>query len=365
MAYYTIEKRMRADGTARYRCTVGIKEKGKVVYRENKTFSKQQAAKSWGTKRVSHIEEHGTPNSNDINNISLRDLLSRYINDPNLGQKAGRTKKYVLNMLIDSDIAGINLSELSTHHIIEHCRLRAAAGAGPATVSHDVSYLRSVLETAKPVYGIDITDITAVSARMQLVQMGLVGKSNRRTRRPVGDELNKLEAGLKERSEKRQAHIPFVDILNFSILSCMRVSEICNILWSDVDDDQHAVLVRNRKDPRKKDGNHMSVPLLGEAWEILSRQDKSNERVFPYNPRSVSAGFQRVRDQIGIKDLRYHDLRREGASRLLEQGFALEEVAKVTGHRNLQTLWQIYISIFPNSLHEKFDSLTKKNEKTN
>lgn len=49
MAYYSIEKRQRADGTLRYRCTVGVKkEAGKYVYRENRTFSKQAHAKTWG-----------------------------------------------------------------------------------------------------------------------------------------------------------------------------------------------------------------------------------------------------------------------------------------------------------------------------
>ncbi|SQC20862.1 integrase [Klebsiella pneumoniae] len=45
MAYYSIEKRQRADGTLRYRCTVGVKEGGKYIYRENRTFSKQAHAK--------------------------------------------------------------------------------------------------------------------------------------------------------------------------------------------------------------------------------------------------------------------------------------------------------------------------------
>ncbi|MCO6550334.1 MAG: hypothetical protein J6580_06600 [Gilliamella sp.] len=56
MAHYIIEKRIRADGTPRYRCTVVIKEKTKVIYRESKTFSKQQIAKTWGTNQVSKIE---------------------------------------------------------------------------------------------------------------------------------------------------------------------------------------------------------------------------------------------------------------------------------------------------------------------
>ncbi|MEI4920743.1 site-specific integrase, partial [Klebsiella pneumoniae] len=46
MAFFTIEKRLRSDGTARYRCTVAVKQNGKYVHRENKTFSKNTLAKS-------------------------------------------------------------------------------------------------------------------------------------------------------------------------------------------------------------------------------------------------------------------------------------------------------------------------------
>ncbi|MFM2531218.1 tyrosine-type recombinase/integrase, partial [Escherichia coli] len=106
---------------------------------------------------------------------------------------------------------------------------------------------------------------------------------------------------------------------------------------------------RDRKDPRKKEGNHMKVALLGEAWDIVQRQPKKSEFIFPYNSTSVTAGFQRVRSKLGIKDLRYHDLRREGASRLFEAGFSIEEVAQVTGHRSLNVLWQVYTELYPKS----------------
>lgn len=82
----------------------------------------------------------------------------------------------------------------------------------------------------------------------------------------------------------------------------------------------------------------MLVPLLGEAWDIAMRQPRGGEFIFPYNSTSVTAGFQRVRTALGIEDLRYHDLRREGASRLFEAGFSIEEVAQVTGHRSLNIL---------------------------
>lgn len=360
MAYYSIEKRPRADGTVRYRCTVGIKQKGKCIYRENRTFGKHAHAKTWGAGRVAELEQNGVPTNDDASQITVRDLIQKYADDPNLGGKAGRTKKYVLNMLIDCDVASHKLSDLTVAHIIEHCRYRNQAGAGPVTVSQDLSYLSGVLSSAKPVYGINYTVNPAAEARPRLIEMGLVGKSNRRSRRPVGDELDRLIVGLQKRSDDRSAKIPYVDILNFSVLTCMRIGEVCGLLWDDLDVKQRAVMVRNRKDPRKKAGNHMWVPLLGDAWDIVQRQPRTNTRVFPYNPRSVSAGFQRVRNALGIQDLRYHDMRREGASRLFEAGFSIEEVAQVTGHRSLNVLWQVYTELYPKSLHDKYEQLKAK-----
>lgn len=360
MAYYTIDKRTKADGTLRYRCMVSIKEKGVRIYNESRTFTKQAHAKTWGIKRVLELEQNGAPDPNNIKILTLGELIFKYINDKNLGGLAGRTKRYVLNMLLDSDIAKLSLDELSINHIIDHCRHRNATGASPSTVSHDVSYLASVLKSAKPIYGIDYTSNAAYEARPLLLQMGLIGKSKRRSRRPIEDELNKLRDGLQKRCEHRESKIPFIDIMDFSILTCMRIGEICKILWEDIDAENRSVIVRDRKDPRKKSGNHMAVPLLGQAWNILQQQPRIAERIFPYNSRSVTAGFQRVRNELGIADLRYHDLRREGASRLFEAGFSIEEVAQVTGHRSLNILWQVYTELYPKSLHEKFANLSKK-----
>lgn len=99
----------------------------------------------------------------------------------------------------------------------------------------------------------------------------------------------------------------------------------------------------------------MIVPLLAGSFDIVMRQPTSDDLIFPYNATSVTAGFQRVRNELGITDLRYHDLRREGASRLFEKGYSIEEVAQVTGHRNLNILWQVYTQLFPHKLHDKFN----------
>lgn len=355
MAFYVIDARKRADGTPRYKCTVRVKQKGKIVYSDHRTFTKQAPAEAWGKVRVAEIESHGFE-APAAKAVTLGEVMARAMGDHNIDASIGRSKRYCLKLLADCELANVPIDELKPHHIIEHCKLRRSSGTGPATVAIDVSVIRWLLRIARSNFGYDVSQVAVIDAYDALYTQDLIAKSAKRSRRPTSIEIDKLKEGLAARSQQRTAHIPYVDLLDFSILSCMRVGEVCKIEWADVDDEQKAVIVRDRKDPRKKTGNHMLVPLLGGAWEILQKQPKGDARVFPYNERSVTAGFQRVRNELGITDLRYHDLRREGASRLFEKGYSIDEVAQVTGHRNINTLWQVYTELFPKRLHDKDNS---------
>ena len=188
----------------------------------------------------------------------------------------------------------------------------------------------------------------------------MIATSQKRSRRPTSEEISQLLSALEARAASSYKGIPFHRIFLFSILSCMRIGEVTSLRWDDIDEKQKAILVRDRKHPRKKIGNHMYVALLGEAWDIVQEQPKTSDLIFPFKQKRISIVFGEERNKLGIKDLRYHDLRREGASRLFEAGFVIEEVAQVTGHRSLKTLWQIYTELYPRSLHDRFRELQEK-----
>lgn len=353
MASYSIETRKLQNGESRFKATVTAKKDQKIIYRKSKTFKKKDLARAWGKLRVQEIE--GEPFKKK-NTASIAELIDLYISDPDLWSNTGRTKRYVLRLLRDCEIAKIQSDSLTTSHLIQHCRDRRGAGAGPSTIYHDIAYLRSVMKKAEPVFNIHANYQVFEESVPVLLDMHLIGKSQRRTRRPTELELEKLREGLQQRQEASAngtTRIPFTDILEFSILTCMRIGEVCKIKWDDLNTEHKTVLVRDRKDPRKKDGNNMIVPLLAGSFDIAMKQPRMSDRIFPYNSRSVSAGFQRVRNSLGIEDLRYHDLRREGVSRLFELGYSIEEVAQVSGHRNLNILWNVYTQLHPHRLHNR------------
>jgi len=131
----------------------------------------------------------------------------------------------------------------------------------------------------------------------------------------------------------------------------MRRGELCRITWRDLDQRSKMLNIRDRKDPKKKQGNDGEIPLLGRALEILKRQPKTDARIFPCDAYRVGRNFNLLAKFAKLSNLHFHDLRHEGITRLFEQGYAIDEVALVSGHTKWETL-RDYTHITADSLHK-------------
>jgi len=61
---------------------------------------------------------------------------------------------------------------------------------------------------------------------------------------------------------------------------------------------------------------------------------------------------------VGIHDFRFHDLRHEAVSRLVEAGLSDQEVSSISGHKSMQMLKR-YTHLRAEDLVEKLDKLEK------
>jgi integrase len=68
--------------------------------------------------------------------------------------------------------------------------------------------------------------------------------------------------------------------------------------------------------------------------------------------KSVGVAFRRACKELKIRDLRFHDLRHEATSRLLEANLTIEKVALVTGNKDWKMLRR-YTNLRPEILHGK------------
>ena len=286
---------------------------------------------------------------------TFADLVDLHIADMSeVGRAPGRFKDATLSML-KRRLGKHGMGELDRDRLVKFGRQRAAEGAGPVTLSMDIGAIKLVMQHAAAVHGLPVMIEPVELARIALKRLGLVGKSNERDRRPTDEELSRLTAHWE--ANDRQL-IPMSRIVKFAVATAMRQEEICRVTWSDLMDRTKMLLIRDRKDPRQKKGNDQRIPLLKvsgyDAVALIEEQRSiranDDERIFPYNHKSVSTRFTQTCQDLGINDLHFHDLRHEGTSRLFEAGFQIHQVALVTGHKDWKMLRR-YTHLKPEALH--------------
>lgn len=329
-----------------------VRRKGRYV---SGSFRRQRDAEEWALEAERSIDRGLTPRVVDAKDVkTFADIIDLHINDmEEVGKPIRRSKAAVLEALKTS-LGLSRIQDLRRIKLIEYGKKRAKEGAGPATVAIDFSFIGTLLTHAAAVHGIQVLPEEVRLARVALSRLGLIGKAKERDRRPTQKELDDL---IHYFENKPRQVIPMSRIIRYAVATAMREEEICKIDWTDVDIRNRMVTVRDRKDPRHKDGNDQRVPMLNisgyDAWEVLLEQriiTHGKGRIFPHHPKSVGTAFWRACNKLNIPDLHFHDLRHEATSRLFEAGLTIERVALVTGHKDWKMLRR-YTNLRPEILH--------------
>jgi len=343
----TITPRKRADGSTSYRASIRLKKDGVIIHRETETFDKRSLANEWAKRREVELSAPGAL-AKARGGLSIGDLLKWYIKD--YGGGFGRTKLATIKQLQGQAIAKVPASHVTSAMVIEHIQARRKQGAGPATALNDIIWLRVLYKAARPALGLDL-DLSQIEDAAEFCRsQKLIARPIRRKRRPTKSELNKLTKFFESRDGR--ATIPMSDIMWFAVHSARREEEITQLRWSDNNARHHTGVVRDAKHPTMKEGNHRTFKYTKEAWEIVKRQPKTSEFIFPYNAKSISAAFTRTCHLLDIEDLRFHDLRHEATSRLFEAGYSIVQVQQFTLHESWSSL-QIYTNLQPKDVKHR------------
>lgn len=323
MAYVRTVKNK--DGTVSYRAEIVIKKEGIILSRDSKVFAKQKLAKDWAMRREVEMQENLLYKKKE--RVTIGELIECYIKEfpPN-----GRTKLADLKKLLTTPIAQRDVFLLTAKVLIDHVRERNKT-VQPQTAANDLTWLKTVIQTMNgaKTLGLDLRFFD--DARLILRKEGLIAASVRRERRPTKEELWKLSRYFYNHNRV------ILHIIWFAIYSCRRQSEITYLEWDDINHTKHTAIIRDLKHPTVKNWRK-TCKLPQSAFKIILKQPKTKARIFPMNPKTVGAYFTDACKLLGIKDLRFHDLRHEGVSRLFERGLGIVEVQQVSLHSNWETL---------------------------
>ncbi len=316
---------------------------------QTKTFRTKREADEWARSIEARIDAGAEPKSAAL--VKVGDLIREY---REIREQGGRpvdpttNTSYMLQHLED-DLGHEPVSALIPARLVKWASARKAEGAGPYTVNMELSCLGTTLRHAASFMNLQLPDVTG-QARPLLLHLELIGGGTRRTRRPTEDELQAVLGYVQQRDPAA------ADAMRVGAITGLRRSElVLKLNWADIDDDKRAALIRQRKHPRRALARDEWVPLLGAAWDIVQRQPKTGERVFPVSPEKISDLFTAACKAGGIPDLRLHDLRHLASSRLQELGFDDVERMAITGHRSVGMNAR-YTHPTPEHLHAKFDA---------
>ncbi len=346
----TISARKRADGTTAYTAQVRLKDKGVIVHSEAQTFTKKALAQAWLKRREADLEAQRATGVLKQKKMTIGELLDAYVRQAEGITDWGRSKKSDIARLRASGLADMDARLLSSADLIAYAKARRVKdGAGPATVLNDIVWLRQAFLSGATLFDLHQPVVAIDAAKVELLRTKVIAKPVQRKRRLSAQEELVLLNHFGSRDARSK--IPMVDIFRFALLTARRQEEICRIKWVDVDFEKGTCWLDDVKHPTQKKGNRREFRILKPALEIVQRQPKVAEEVFPYQSKSVGSAFARACRLLEIEDLRFHDLRHEATSRLFEKGYSIQEVAQFTLHDSWSTLKR-YTHLKPENVPE-------------
>ncbi|ACC98542.1 Integrase family protein [Elusimicrobium minutum Pei191] len=131
----------------------------------------------------------------------------------------------------------------------------------------------------------------------------------------------------------------------------MRVEEVFQAEWTDVNWDRGVIYVQKKENYIPKDYEDREIPLLKPLRQYLLKNKGSSKNTHivafkdgssPKTPEVISALFRRLAHELGIPYTKFHLLRHNFGSFSAEQGIDPFSIQKAMGHSKLETT-MIYI----------------------
>ncbi len=149
------------------------------------------------------------------------------------------------------------------------------------------------------------------------------------------------------------------DLIETGLYTGMRVSEIRNLSWDNIDFVGMKIRVRNTESFTTKSKRERTVPLHPKLADLLALRvqvDHSPFVLLRSDMKQVDTGtankkFKGYCDLAGVNSrFHFHALRHTFASHLAMSGVSLYFIQKILGHRSIETTARTYARLQPDPL---------------
>lgn len=346
-----IRKHITKDGQTKF--YVQIRLKG--YPHQTACFDRLTDAKKWVQETESDLRNNRYFKSSEARKHTFNELADRYIKAILPNKKTACSQEAQLNWW-KSQIGEKLLADISPSLISQYKEKLLSENTfkgkirSPSTVVRYLAILSHVFTIASKEWGW-LTDNP-----VRLISKPREPKG--RVRFLSDEERQNL---LSACHESKNSYLHTIVILALS--TGMRLGEIVNLTWDNVDFDHQRIILEETKN-----GERRQVPLAGKALELIKKLKEKHflctKLLFPSKPYlkqpvDIRSAWDFAIKKAGIKNFRFHDLRHSCASYLAMNGSSIVEIAAVLGHKTLQ-MAKRYTHLSDNHLSEV---VAKMNEK--
>lgn len=256
-------------------------------------------------------------------NLDFKTFSDLYLKNYSMVKKRAweKSDKVYLNANLNPFFGDHRLDSIDTELIERYIAKRLDEKVTKSTINRDLSCLKKIFNKA--------VDWGYLSINPALKIKQFQERDNFRSRVLSPEEEVKLAGQLKSQVQ---------EMVSIALGTGLRLGEILNLSWEQVD-----LIEKRIRVEKTKSGKIRHVPINTTLMQALSRlkgQNGASRYVFP-NPRTkrpyttIKTAFKAACRRSGLKNLRFHDLRRTFATRLLQRGADIETVRDLLGHYSI------------------------------
>lgn len=155
------------------------------------------------------------------------------------------------------------------------------------------------------------------------------------------------------------------EVFLFAALTGMRLGEIVNLQWSEIDFECRHIFVRNSDKHQTKSGKPRTIPMNELIVSMLSRKELTQKffsfvfqkKGSPLHQSYVSHRFKAYIRLLKFDDkIHFHSLRHTFATWLVQDGVSIYEVQKLLGHSSVKVT-EIYSHLVASELHSSVNKI--------
>ena len=320
---------------------VEIKRQGhKNIY---KTFNQKSDAMKWGRSVELQLDQSRYRDTSNASKTTLLSVMERHLKERLRVVRAPKKEQSRFNVIKKHDIVKRSLSSLTPQIFARYRDERMDDGISNSTICRELSFMSIANKKAIRFYNCWLPE--------HPIPNDIKPKENPpRNRRLQEGEFEKLMQHCKT---KRNSY--WCSMIEFAIETAMRLNEQLTLKWDQVDLKKMMITILAE---HSKTGVERKIPLTPRAIQILNEIPRHiNGRVFPVSLNNFQRAWRSITRNAEIKNLHWHDLRREACSRLMEQGLSISEVQMFTGHKTLSLMLQTYSQHNPSVVAKKLNSV--------